>query len=375
MCWTNWRGKSACINEILQEYKSKEYVGKKSILKEKPFYYDSKLPIRILEIDTTDYYYKDNDLEQFINYVRKIKLENFHLILYIISRTRTHNIISKKEKILLKELEKSIKSKLLKIIFVITRGFFDDEDEDEYTNKFLDILFTHGGHNLKNDISHDNFIFVNFHEIKLRKEFFQKYGTEYLLEKIYNYFEKSKEIINTNNKLDSTVMNNNALNLILSSKFIIEKNNKTINELNHSLNDKIKEIEDLKNKIKQLEEPIKKLDNINQFQKPLEKEINKFEKVNNLGNKFLESKFSFELLSNEKKISIIIISMDENINYSIICKTTNIFYDIEKRFYEKYKEYKELVDFFMANGKIIKRDKNLEEKNGIHNNDIIYLYL
>jgi ribosome biogenesis GTPase A len=47
-------GKSTCINEILQEYKSKEYFGKKSILKEKPFYYDSKLPIRILEIDTTD---------------------------------------------------------------------------------------------------------------------------------------------------------------------------------------------------------------------------------------------------------------------------------------------------------------------------------
>ena len=89
-------------------------------------------------------------------------------------------------------------------------------------------------------------------------------------------------------------------------------------------------------------------------------------------NELLKSAFSFELLSKENKISIIMNSFDENINYAIICKVTDKFYDIENKFYEKYKEYKNLVKYFVVNGKIINKEKNLEE-NGIQDNYIIYI--
>ena len=337
----------------MQEYKTKICYVNGSIFKEKPFYYDSKLPIKTLEIST--YYDFEKNKIEFINYLRKIKLEDFHLILYIIPY-RERIYYDRNDKILLKELEKSVKSKPLKIMFVITRSY----ELDEYDKaKIIHFIFLKFGDSIFREyLSDDNIVFVDFNKNA-------KYGKEHLLEKIYNYFGKSKENINTNNKLDLTIMKNNAL--------ILEKNNKLINDLKQSLDEKIKEIEVLKDQIRQLEEQIKKLENLNHLQKPLEKKINKFEKINNLENNFIESKLSFELLSNEKKISIIFTSMDENNIYSLICKTTDIFYDIEKKFYKEYMEYKKLVQFFMANGKIIKRDKSLEE-NGIHNNDIIYLY-
>jgi len=103
-------------------------------------------------------------------------------------------------------------------------------------------------------------------------------------------------------------------------------------------------IEELTKRIKELEVTLKEKENI----------------INNL--------------KNEKDLlmSIIFISSDENIISSFICKNTDTFDILEKKFYEKYSEYKDLDNIFISNGRKINKNKSLEE-NKIKNNDIIFL--
>ena len=77
-----------------------------------------------------------------------------------------------------------------------------------------------------------------------------------------------------------------------------------------------------------------------------------------------------QIKSGEKMMSIIFISIDEGTHYSIICKNTDIFSDIEKKFYDKYPEYKNTQSEFIINGNKIDRFKNIDD-NKIKNSDII----
>ena len=77
-----------------------------------------------------------------------------------------------------------------------------------------------------------------------------------------------------------------------------------------------------------------------------------------------------QIKSEEKMMSIIFISIDEDIHYSIICKNTDIFSNIEKIFYDKYPEYKNIQGEFFINGNKIDRLKNIND-NKIKNSDII----
>ena len=84
----------------------------------------------------------------------------------------------------------------------------------------------------------------------------------------------------------------------------------------------------------------------------------------------IKSTIPIEIKLNEKIISVIFNSFDEDIYYSIICKNTDNFKEIEKKFYEKYPEYKNTKNYFIVNGKEIDKTKNLDE-NKIKNSDII----
>ena len=96
-----------------------------------------------------------------------------------------------------------------------------------------------------------------------------------------------------------------------------------------------------------------------------EKEIKKLNEM--------KSRFPFELMENEKLMTVIIISGDQKVHYSIICKNTQKFTEIEHKLYQKYKEYLESENYFLASGKKINKYKSLEENN-IKNSDIITLY-
>ena len=98
----------------------------------------------------------------------------------------------------------------------------------------------------------------------------------------------------------------------------------------------------------------------------------------NIKNKKIEElneiklRFPFELLKNEKLMSIIIISVDQIIHYPIICKNTDPFINVEKVLYNVFPEFKETENFFMINGYKINKYKTLEE-NKIKNGDVITL--
>ena len=84
----------------------------------------------------------------------------------------------------------------------------------------------------------------------------------------------------------------------------------------------------------------------------------------------IKSTIPIEIKLNEKIISVIFSSFDQNIYHSIICKNTDNFKEIEKKFYEKYPEYRNTKNYFIVNGKEIDKTKNLDE-NKIKNSDII----
>ena len=85
-----------------------------------------------------------------------------------------------------------------------------------------------------------------------------------------------------------------------------------------------------------------------------------------------KERFPFELLPNEKLMTVIFNSVNNSINYSIFCKNTHLFTYVEKLLYQKYPEYKENDNIFLTNGQKINRFKTLEE-NKIKNSGIILL--
>ena len=149
-----------------------------------------------------------------------------------------------------------------------------------------------------------------------------------------------------------------------------EKNINNLKNENNELLGKINQLEiSSKNKIKEFNEKLNqkslKISELNENIKEKDKLIKEYKsKISN---------FPFEISSGEKLISIIFISFDESIVFPILCKNTDIFSFIEKKFYEKYSEYKNLDNDFLLNGKRINGNISIDENN-IKNNDIITIF-
>ena len=215
-----------------------------------------------------------------------------------------------------------------------------------------------------------------------------------LLEKIEQLEDLLEDKNNTINNLVNELVQCNDKNRILEEKNKTYKENiikleKKIKELENLFEEKNKSFNDLINKIVELDEKNKKLlknniENEEVTQLIMKLEV-KEESITELYKKLFEKdklieqlnlkllSCPFELLPEEKIISIILISFDESINYSMICKNTDNFSIIENKLYEKFPEYKNFEIYFMLKGKVINKTKNLDE-NMIHNNDIITIY-
>ena len=63
-------------------------------------------------------------------------------------------------------------------------------------------------------------------------------------------------------------------------------------------------------------------------------------------------------------ISVLFRSVDDQINYAITCKKTEIFSNVEKKLIDKFPEYKNKKLFYIQSGKVIDKEKSLEE-NGV----------
>ena len=144
-------------------------------------------------------------------------------------------------------------------------------------------------------------------------------------------------------------------------------------------------MDELKEKIKEIENFIKEKKDILNEEKRKIKEIKNNLELNNIKewkelmnklneNEINELKLNFPLFlkPDEKIISLIFISTDENIHYSLACKNTDNFSEIESLLYNKYPEYINLNKSFILNGNKIDITKNLIYNN-IKNSDIITL--
>ena len=169
----------------------------------------------------------------------------------------------------------------------------------------------------------------------------------------------------------------------LSNNSNIE-NNKLIDELNKYR----KENEEMKNKIDELKNENKKLNNelikaqkiISNFKNNNQQNIN----INNLNdiikNKDIEINNLKLQIQNKNNnfvnfndiIIVHFISTDQKINCPINCLKTDTFAEVEEKLYQKYSEYRETNNNFIAKGRVILRFKKICENN-IENGDKVQL--
>ena len=161
--------------------------------------------------------------------------------------------------------------------------------------------------------------------------------------------------------------------------------NSNVNNENQKLRDELikykKENEELKNQINLLNNELaeaKKI--ISNFKSNNQQNINinylneiirnKEIEINNLKLQ-LQNKNNINVNFNDI-IAVHFISTDQRINYPITCLKTDTFASVEEKLYQKYEEYREKNNNFIAKGRLILRFKKICENN-IENGDKIQL--
>ncbi len=79
-----------------------------------------------------------------------------------------------------------------------------------------------------------------------------------------------------------------------------------------------------------------------------------------------------KLVDFENIMVVTFISSDQKINYGIKCLKTDTFAEVEEKLYQKYEEYRETNNNFIAKGKLVLRFKKICD-NGIKDGDIVQL--
>ena len=183
-----------------------------------------------------------------------------------------------------------------------------------------------------------------------------------------------EEIINQKSIKDLKMRINELNNLLLEEKKLsqqlLDKIYNLENQLNIERNKNIDEKsknKDLNEKIKELNKFLKNNYNKDDLLKLMSKYITQEEEIQEL-----KSRFPFEILKDDKIISIIFTSTNQEIHYSFICKDNDKFINVENLLYEQYPKYRETENYFMYNGNKISKYKSLKENN-IQNSSIIIL--
>jgi len=190
---------------------------------------------------------------------------------------------------------------------------------------------------------------VNYKDFLNNNNFNSNINNSYLnnqpikLQEDLNYYKSEYEILKIqNNKLkeDNATLNNELLEAIkIISNDINKENNSNSDEINNLKNiikNKDKEINDLKNMI-----------------------INKDKEINNLK---LQSQKNVSIKKSVNIDDIIVIqfvSLDQRMNCAIKCLKNDIFAEVEEKLYQKFEEYRETNNNFLAKGKLVLRFKKI----------------
>ena len=172
---------------------------------------------------------------------------------------------------------------------------------------------------------------------------------------------------------------------IQSNKSELTKNNKQkdkdlekkLDEEKNKNKNLIKEIQNLKQKLEELNNKILNINRLEEKIKSLENQIRlqniELQKYKEANGASTEDIFS-SLKPGEKILAINFVSKgcQEINNYNQICKSTELFVRVEERIYKDFPKFKDYDMYFEVNGKKIKRFKTLDE-NHIKTNDVIYI--
>ena len=172
-----------------------------------------------------------------------------------------------------------------------------------------------------------------------------------------NYYKTEYEKLKKeNNKLqdENTIFHNE---LIKINKIIAEFSNNTKD--NNNLN----EITNLKNIICNKDKEIINLKNII---------VSKESEIMNLKLQLQNNNVNKQLFNIDDVMVINFYSEDKNINYGIKCLKTDTFAEVEEKLYQKYPDYRNTNNNFVAKERIVLRFKKIFE-NGIIDSDMIQL--
>ena len=92
------------------------------------------------------------------------------------------------------------------------------------------------------------------------------------------------------------------------------------------------------------------------------------QQLNGINNSNIEC----EKVPRDKMIAVIFSSTDQSINYPIACLPSDLFSNLEKNLYLEYPDIRNKNIFFLAKGKLVNKNLNLEQNN-IKNGDHIIM--
>ena len=177
-----------------------------------------------------------------------------------------------------------------------------------------------------------------------------------------NYQDFLSNNSNINSNINSNVNNENQKlrDELIKYKKENEELKNQINLLNNELTEAKKIISNIKNNNQQNNN----ISNLNEIIRNKDIEINNLKlQLQNKNNNFV----NFNDI-----VNVHFISTDQKINYPIACLKTDTFAQVEEKLYQKYEEYREKNNNFIAKGRLILRFKKICENN-IENGDKIQL--
>ena len=141
---------------------------------------------------------------------------------------------------------------------------------------------------------------------------------------------------------------------------------KTKNDLEDEYDMEIAEEETSKMNDSKTEELKSKLKEKERIIESLEKLLSEKEKdIINLKNEIKESninnQFNKTFYTRDQILALNFISTDQKLHYAVPCVKKDIFADVEKKLYDRFPEFLETNNTFLAQGNVILRFKTIEE--------------
>ena len=222
------QGKSTGVNMILKEYKAKESSKGCSQTKNLSFYQVRGKPIRILDIpgfeDDYTVYEAVKKFEECGKLINRLK-EQIHIILYFMNCLEEGTFMNFEYK-MIKEMIKHKKSKIIYVITHSPSNLSENEKKKKIRNinlglrKIIDKYKIEDNNMLK--AVENNVVFVNFHKNHLYNV--EPFGTKELFQKIYEFFIKSEDYINSFINIDSNSIEEKAIQLRRQAQDVLLSN-------------------------------------------------------------------------------------------------------------------------------------------------------